>query len=245
MPEVQVIGSDGRPVGVMSSFQALEMARDQGLDLVEISPNSQPPTCKIMDYGKWKFQTKKKQKQARKNQAKIVVKEIQLRPRTNEGDVNIKLTKAREFLTAGCKVKVNLRFVGREMAHKEVGFKILKNVEKTLEDFAVVETPAKMERRTLFAIFAPIPTGSKKKKPQPADPARPKGLAEKTAPQVTVIKKPSSPSAVAPDSSNETTPPPSAVVDPSPEKPETAPPAPESSRPSNSAQSAPVKPGKT
>ena len=187
-PEVQVIGSDGRPAGVMSSFQALEMARDQGLDLVEISPSAHPPTCKIMDYGKWKFQTKKKQKQARKNQAKIVIKEIQLRPRTNEGDVNIKLAKAREFLAAGCKVKVNLRFVGREMAHKDLGFKILKNVEKSLSAVAVVEMPAKMERRNLFAIFASIPTGSKKKK-APSDAAPPKNLTGGSGPQVTVIKK--------------------------------------------------------
>ena len=147
----------------MSSPQALELAQNQGLDLVEISPNSQPPTCKIMDYGKWKFQTKKKQKQSRKNQAKVVIKEIQLRPRTNEGDINIKLQKAREFLSNGCKVKVNLRFVGREMAHKELGFKILKNIEKSLEDAACVEMPAQMERRSLFTILAPHQPGSKKK----------------------------------------------------------------------------------
>ena len=119
-----------------------------------------------MDYGKWKFQNKKKQKQSRKNQAKIVIKEIQLRPRTNEGDINIKLQKAREFLSNGCKVKVNLRFVGREMAHKELGFKILKNIEKSLEDAACVEMPAQMERRSLFTIFAPHGPGSKKKPPQ-------------------------------------------------------------------------------
>lgn len=163
---MRVIGSDGQMVGIMSSSQALELARDQGLDLVEISPNSQPPACKIMDYGKWKFQTKKKQKQSRKNQAKIVIKEIQLRPRTNEGDINIKLQKAREFLSNGCKVKVNLRFVGREMAHKELGFKILKNVEESLKDAACLEMPAKMERRSLFAIFAPLQPGSKKKPPK-------------------------------------------------------------------------------
>ena len=146
----------------MSTTQALELAQNQGLDLVEISPNSKPPTCKIMDYGKWKFQTKKKQKQSRKNQAKIVIKEIQLRPRTNEGDINIKLQKAREFLSNGCKVKVNLRFVGREMAHKELGFKILKNIEKSLEDAACVEMPAQMERRSLFTILAPLQPGAKK-----------------------------------------------------------------------------------
>ena len=162
-PEVRVIGADGRMVGVMSSRQAQELAQDQGLDLVEISPSSRPPTCKIMDYGKWKFQTKKKEKQSRKNQVKIVIKEIQLRPRTNEGDVKIKLQKAREFLSNGCKVKVNLRFVGREIAHKELGFKILENVEKSLKDTACVEVPAKMERRSLFILLAPLQSGGKKK----------------------------------------------------------------------------------
>ena len=163
---MRIIGSDGQMAGIMSVSQAMELAQNQGLDLVEISPNSQPPTCKIMDYGKWKFQTKKKQKQSRKNQAKIIIKEIQLRPRTNEGDVNIKLQKAREFLSSGCKVKVNLRFVGREMAHKELGFKILKNIEKSLEEVACVEMPAQMERRSLFTIFAPLQPGAKKKPAQ-------------------------------------------------------------------------------
>lgn len=163
---MRVIGLDGQMVGIMSAIQALELAQNQGMDLVEISPNSQPPTCKVMDYGKWKFQNKKKQKQSRKNQAKIIIKEIQLRPRTNEGDINIKLQKAREFLSNGCKVKVNLRFVGREMAHKELGFKILKNIEKSLEDAACVEMPAQMERRSLFTIFAPHGPGSKKKSAQ-------------------------------------------------------------------------------
>lgn len=160
---MRVIGLDGQIVGIMSFSQAMELAQNQGMDLVEISPNSQPPTCKIMDYGKWKFQTKKKQKQSRKNQTKIVIKEIQLRPRTNEGDINIKLQKAREFLSSGCKVKVNLRFVGREMAHKELGFKILKNIEKSLEEVACVEMPAQMERRSLFTILAPLGSGTKKK----------------------------------------------------------------------------------
>ena len=233
-----MIGSDGRSVGVMSSFQALEMARDQGLDLVEISPNSQPPTCKIMDYGKWKFQTKKKQKQARKNQAKIVIKEIQLRPRTNEGDVNIKLAKAREFLAGGCKVKVNLRFVGREMAHKELGFKILKNVEKSLSAVAVVEAPAKMERRNLFTIFAAIPTGSKKKK-APAGDTRSENRAAGAGPQVTVIKKPSlSTAAPAPDGSDKVLP---AGEAPS-KKSETNPLQPKRPRSEDTTHKAPFKP---
>lgn len=139
------------------------MAREKGLDLVEISPHSSPPICKVMDYGKWKFENKKKERQSKKKQSKILLKEIQLRPRTGEGDINIKLEKARGFLSQGHKVKVNLRFHGREMAHKELGLKILKDVEKRLSDVASIEMPAKMERRTLFTIFAPGIVKSSKK----------------------------------------------------------------------------------
>ena len=163
VPEVRLIGSDGNVIGVMSSYEALKAAREQGLDLVEISPQSTPPICKIMDYGKWKFENKKKERQSKKNQSKVLIKEIQLRPRTGQGDINIKLEKARGFLSQGHKVKVNLRFHGREMAHKELGFNILKAVEKRLSDVASIEMPAKMERRTLFTIFAPGITKASKK----------------------------------------------------------------------------------
>ena len=138
------------------------MAKNKGLDLVEIHDKSDPPVCKIMDYGKWKFENKKKEKQNKKNQSKVLVKEIQMRPRTDEGDIKIKLAKAREFLAMGHKVKINLRFFGREMAHKELGFKLLKKVEERLADSASPEMPAKMERRTLFTILAPLGSGSKK-----------------------------------------------------------------------------------
>ena len=147
----------------MPSFSALNKAKDRGLDLVEIHNKSDPPVCKIMDYGKWKFENKKKEKQNKKNQSKVLVKEIQMRPRTDEGDIKIKLEKAREFLAMGHKVKINLRFFGREMAHKELGFKLLKSVEQRLADVAGPEMPAKMERRTLFTILAPLNAGGKKK----------------------------------------------------------------------------------
>ena len=141
-------------MGVMPIKEALTYARDKALDLVEMSPNSKPPTCKIMDYGKWKFENKKKEKQNRKKQIKVLIKELQLRPRTDENDINIKLQKAREFLDQGHKVKINVLFSGREMAHKELGFKLLQKVEGKLSDVAFIETAAKMERRSLFAIFA-------------------------------------------------------------------------------------------
>ena len=162
-PQVRLIDEEGKLIGVMSSFSALNVAKDKGLDLVEIHEKSDPPICKIMDYGKWKFENKKKEKQNKKNQSKVLIKEIQMRPRTDEGDIKIKLEKAKEFLAMGHKVKINLRFFGREMAHKELGFKLLKSVEQRLADVASPEMPAKMERRTLFTILAPLSSGAKKK----------------------------------------------------------------------------------
>ena len=148
----------------MSSYEALAEARSRGLDLVEIHHKSDPSICKIMNYGKWKFETKKKEKQNKRNQNKVLIKEIQIRTRTDEGDIKIKLQKAREFLAQGHKVKINLRFFGREMAHKDLGFKLLKQLEQRLSDVAECETPAKMERRALFIIMAPLNPKSKKGK---------------------------------------------------------------------------------
>ena len=161
-PQVRLIDENGKLIGLMSSYEALQMAQARGLDLVEIHSKSDPPICKIMNYGKWKFETKKKEKQNKKNQNKVLLKEIQIRTRTDEGDIKIKLQKAREFLAQGHKVKINLRFFGREMAHKELGFKLLKQLEERLSDVAELEKSAKMERRTLFTILAPLTAKSKK-----------------------------------------------------------------------------------
>ena len=163
-PKVRLIDEDGKLIGILSSYEALQEAQSRGLDLVEIHNKSDPPVCKIMDYGKWKFDNKKKEKQNKKNQNKILIKEIQMRTRTDEGDIKIKLQKAREFLSQGHKVKINLRFFGREMAHKELGFKLLNKVEQRLADVAEPEQAAKMERRTLFTIVAPLNSTSKKPK---------------------------------------------------------------------------------
>lgn len=149
----------------MSSQSALEAAQSRDLDLVEIHSKSDPPVCKIMNYGKWKFETKKKEKQNKKNQTKVLLKEIQIRTRTDEGDIKIKLQKAREFLAQGHKVKINLRFFGREMAHKDLGFELLKQLEERLSDVAEQEKSAQMERRTLFTILAPLTAKSKKSLP--------------------------------------------------------------------------------
>lgn len=145
-------------LGVMSSDQAVSLAADKGLDLVEIAPKANPPTCKVMDYGKWKFKLSKKEKISRKNQIKIIIKEIQLRPRTDVHDLEIKMRKAKEFLEAGCKVKIHLRYSGREMAHKELGLKMLDRVKEKLLPFSVLETDTpQVEKRSVFLFFAPDP----------------------------------------------------------------------------------------
>lgn len=154
-PEVRVIDDDGTMLGVFPPHEALRMAEDKGLDLIEIAPTAKPPTCKITDYGKYKYEQKKKEHQARKNQTVIVIKEIQLRPRTDIHDLEVKMRHARRFLLEGDKVKVNLRFYGREMAHQELGMDLLKKVSTSLNDIAMVEVPPKMEGRQLFVLFAP------------------------------------------------------------------------------------------
>lgn len=156
-PEVRVIDEDGTMLGVFPPPEALRMAEAKGLDLIEIAPTAKPPTCKIMDYGKYKYELKKKEHQARKNQTVIVIKEIQLRPRTDSHDLEVKMKHARRFILEGDKVKVNLRFYGREMAHQEVGFELLKRVIASLIDVALVETSPKMEGRQLFVLLAPDP----------------------------------------------------------------------------------------
>jgi len=131
------------------------MAEDQGLDLIEIAPMAKPPTCKIIDYGKWKYESKKKEKVARKKQTTIVIKEIQVRPRTDEHDLNVKLRQARRFLLAGDKVKVNLRFYGREMAHQGLGVDLLNRISSILGDISNPEASPKKEGRQMFVLLAP------------------------------------------------------------------------------------------
>lgn len=156
-PEVRLIDDEGKMVGVMSPQEALSIAQNKGLDLIEIAPQAKPPTCKIMDYGKWKYEAKKKEKEARKKQTVISIKEIQVRPRTEDHDLETKLKHAKRFLLEGDKVKVNLRFSGREMAHQELGLKLLNKVTKLLDNIASVEAPPKMEGRQMFVLMTPDP----------------------------------------------------------------------------------------
>lgn len=153
-----MIDEEGKMVGEYTLEAALKMAEDRGLDLIEIAPNAKPPTCKIMDYGKWKYEAKKKAQASKKKQSTVEVKEVQVRPRTDEHDLEVKLKHARSFLLDGDKVKVNLRFHGREMAHQELGLKLLQRISGELDDIGVVEVAPKMEGRQMFTLLAPDQT---------------------------------------------------------------------------------------
>ncbi|MAP24193.1 MAG: translation initiation factor IF-3 [Rickettsiales bacterium] len=152
---IRLINQDGEMLGVVSISQGVEKAKMLGLDLVEISPNADPPVCKILDSGKYKYELQKKKAAAKKNQKVIEVKEIKLRPVTGENDYQVKLKKAHSFLQSGNKVKVTLRFRGREIAHKELGEKILKRFEADLEEVGKAEFPLKADGKLLHIILAP------------------------------------------------------------------------------------------
>ncbi|RHW21061.1 translation initiation factor IF-3 [Pseudomonas jilinensis] len=153
--EVRLIGADGEQIGIVSIQEAMAAAEEAKLDLVEISPDAQPPVCRIMDYGKHLFEKKKQQAAARKNQKQIQIKEIKFRPGTEEGDYQVKLRNLIRFLSDGDKAKISLRFRGREMAHQELGMELLKRVEADLAEYGTVEQHPKMEGRQLMMVIAP------------------------------------------------------------------------------------------
>ncbi|HVY11997.1 MAG TPA: translation initiation factor IF-3 [Alphaproteobacteria bacterium] len=153
--QVRLIDADGEMQGVVATPQALEAAEAAGLDLVEISPNSDPPVCKILDYGKYKYELHKKAAVARKKQKVVELKEIKLRPTIDDNDFNIKMRAAKGFLEEGDKVKVTLRFRGREMAHQELGMQLLTKVKEVLGALARVEFDARFEGRQIVMILAP------------------------------------------------------------------------------------------
>jgi translation initiation factor IF-3 len=154
-PQVRLIGQDGTQVGIVSLREALLKAEDADLDLVEIAPQAQPPVCKIMDYGKYKYHEQKRQHEARLKQKQIQVKEIKFRPRTDEADYQVKLRNLIRFLSEGDKAKVTLRFRGREMAHQEFGLQLLQRVEADLAEYGAVEQQPKLEGRQMVMILAP------------------------------------------------------------------------------------------
>lgn len=155
VPEVRVINSDGKQVGVMPLKEAMKIAEEQGLDLVEVAANANPPVCRIMNYGKYKYQQSKRTHEARKHQTVIQVKEVKLRPRTEEHDFQFKLRHAKRFLSEGNKVKVSILFRGREMAYPEFGTEILKRFIDGVKDLMVVEQAPRLEGRNMVTILAP------------------------------------------------------------------------------------------
>ena len=156
--EIRLIGAEGENVGVVTPARALQMADDAGLDLVEISPNASPPVCKIMDFGKFKYEQQKKEAEARKKQKTIEIKEVKFRPNTDTNDYDVKMRNVFKFLENGDKVKVTLRFRGREMAHLNLGRELLERVAADVEGKGKVENFPKMEGRQMIMLIGPLKT---------------------------------------------------------------------------------------
>jgi bacterial translation initiation factor 3 (bIF-3) len=154
-PEIRLIGADGENVGVVSPRDAMAMAEEAGLDLVEISPNANPPVCKIMDFGKFKYEQQKREAEARKKQKIIEIKEVKFRPGTDIHDYEVKMKNVMKFLTNGDKVKVTLRFRGREMAHQNLGLELLNRVKEDVGEAGKVESMPKLEGRQMVMMIAP------------------------------------------------------------------------------------------
>jgi len=154
---VRVVGPDAEQLGILPIDQALARAQELGMDLVEVSPMAKPPVCKIMDYGKFKYTEKKKQNEAKKKQVVVQLKEVKLRPRTEEHDYNVKIGKIREFLHEANKARVTVMFRGREITHRELGQRVLQRVIEDVKEVAVIESAPRMEGRQMFMILAPNP----------------------------------------------------------------------------------------
>ena len=152
--EIRLIGEAGEQLGIMSAREAMKIAQEAELDLVKIAPAAKPPVCKIIDYGKYKYEQARKEKEAKKKQKTVEVKEVRLSPNIDTNDLNTKINNAKKFISKGNKVKVTLRFRGREMAHVQQSKHILDDFAETLADVAVVEKPAKMEGRAMSMVLA-------------------------------------------------------------------------------------------
>lgn len=150
-----MIDAEGKQLGIMTTRQALAIALEQGTDLVEVAPNADPPVCRLMDYGKFLYETQKRERDARKTQAKVEIKEIRLRPKIDEHDINYRLKQARTFLDRGAKVRVRLRFRGREVTHPEVALDLLKRFANELEDVAIVEKRPMKDGMTMLMVLSP------------------------------------------------------------------------------------------
>ncbi|AIL32521.1 translation initiation factor IF-3 [Basilea psittacipulmonis DSM 24701] len=155
VPEVRLIDSEGEQLGVVKIAEALQKAEEADLDLVEIAPDAQPPVCRIMDYGKFRYQEQKRQQEARAKQKTVNVKEVKFRPATDEGDYQVKLRNVRRFIESGDKAKITLRFRGREMAHQKLGMQVLERVKDDLGELVQVESMPKLEGRQMVMVLAP------------------------------------------------------------------------------------------
>jgi translation initiation factor IF-3 len=190
VPQVRVIGDDGQQVGVLPVREALTLAQSRGLDLVEVSPTARPPVCRIMDYGKFKYEQNRRARKAKKKQHQMQLKEIKLRPKIEEHDYTFKIQHARDFLRARDKVKLTVTFRGREIAHQEIGYKLIQKAIAELADVASVESPPRSEGRTLNAVLMPkqqVPHKPAVKadgeEPQRAKAVRPASVAAGVAPR--------------------------------------------------------------
>lgn len=168
MPEVRVIADDGEQLGIMQTRDAVRLAREQGLDLVEVAATAQPPVCRIIDFGKFQYEAKKKANEAKKKQVTISVKEVKFRPGTDDHDYDFKMKHAREWLEDGDKVKATIFFRGREITHRELGAELLQRLEKDLKDYGEVEARPRMEGNQMFFIFAPKKHKGAAPKPAPS-----------------------------------------------------------------------------
>ena len=156
-PEIRLIGAEGENIGVVTPREAMALAEEAGLDLVEISPNATPPVCKIMDFGKFKYETQKREAEARKKQKIIEVKEVKFRPNTDTHDYDVKMRNVFKFLENGDKVKITLRFRGREMAHQNLGRELLERVAEDVKEIGRIENMPKMEGRQMIMMIGPLP----------------------------------------------------------------------------------------
>ena len=163
-----MIGADGNQLGVMPTQQAIRLAEEQGLDLVEVSPTSRPPVCRVMDFGKFKYEQSKKQKQSKKKQHTFQIKEVKFRPKTEEHDYQFKKRHAEEFLSKHFKVKVTLMFRGREMDHKEMGYRMLERLSKDLVHVGQVDRQPEFEGRFMIMYMSPLPSRAPAPKPRAA-----------------------------------------------------------------------------
>jgi len=188
---VRVIGDDGEPLGVLDVRDAIRRAREKGLDLVEVAPTAQPPVCKIIDFGKFQYEAKKKANEAKKKQVTITVKEVKFRPGTDDHDYDYRMKHAREWLHDGDKVKATIWFRGREMTHRELGARILEKLERDLIDVGEVEARPRMEGNQMFIIFGP----KRHKTPAKHEPAAARPEAPAAKPEVPAAKPEAEPPA--------------------------------------------------